>query len=84
MVVFIAIFINNQIYPIEFTSSRILSEANLRSLDTESSSLDFLNNTTGFLNRIIFFVVGFLSSIAFILTDLVYGECFLQDTTQRL
>ena len=65
MVVFIAIFINNQIYPIEFTSSRILSEANLRSLDTESSSLDFLNNTTGFLNRIIFFVVGFLSSIAF-------------------
>lgn len=63
--VLIAVIINNQIYPIEFTSSRVLSEANLRSIETKSSSLDFLNDTTGFLNRIMFFLVGLLSSIAF-------------------
>jgi hypothetical protein len=64
-IIFLGLFLSDQIYPFEFTSTRIYNEANIRTINQESTSLSYFKNSKLDGKMFPITVLGYLSTISF-------------------
>jgi hypothetical protein len=64
-IIFLGLFLSDQIYPFEFSSTRIYNEANIRTINQESTSLSYFKNSKLDGKMFPITVLGFLSTISF-------------------